>query len=412
MKALRQVQLDKSNELNDILRRFKIAFLFGKTRSGKTLTALNAVHLFGAKKVLFITTKKAMKSIQEDYEAMFFDYKLTLVNYESVHKIENNDFDFLICDESHKLSAFPKPSIRAKFIRTNFSNLPIILMTGTPAAESASQYYHQFFISDYSPFINYQNFYKWSKDFVSVEQKRIGTHTINDYSNGKFESILKIINPYIVRMTRKEAGIELEADEHYRFIEVPERLRSLAERLIKERAIVGNDAVLSAETPAKLQSKIHQIFNGSVILEDYNGDIKGPIILSPYKADYIKENFKGKRLAIMYYYQAEWEILKQVFGDKITNDLNEFHNSGTIHIAMQQSSIEGVNLSLADCLIFMNFGFSAKNYLQALTRLTVKGRTSNDVYFVLEKNGINSRILNALKNKENYHLESFKNDFL
>ena len=39
-------------------------------------------------------------------------------------------------------------------------------MSGTPAVESYSQLYHQFYISAFSPFKDYTNFYKWANDFV------------------------------------------------------------------------------------------------------------------------------------------------------------------------------------------------------------------------------------------------------
>src|SRR5699024_7668285 len=98
---LRAIQDEKSKELVKVLNKFKLAYLSGQTRSGKTLCVLNTADLFGAKDVLFITKKKAISSIESDYNLAQFTYKLTVINYESVHKIDRNNFDLVICDESH-----------------------------------------------------------------------------------------------------------------------------------------------------------------------------------------------------------------------------------------------------------------------------------------------------------------------
>src|SRR5690606_13322938 len=121
-----------------------------------------------------------ISSIQSDFDGMGYDYIITITNYESLHKLESYDFDLIIYDEAHGLSGFPKPAVRTKFIKDKFYDTPCIWLSGTPAAESYSQYFHQFFVSKFSPFKEYTNFYKWSKDFVNVTQKRIGTHTVND----------------------------------------------------------------------------------------------------------------------------------------------------------------------------------------------------------------------------------------
>lgn len=101
MIKLRPIQKQKATELVDIIDQFNIALLSGETRSGKSLTALKAVDLLGKKDVLFVSKKKALSSIRSDYEKAGFGYELTLINYASVHKIERNDFDFVIYDESH-----------------------------------------------------------------------------------------------------------------------------------------------------------------------------------------------------------------------------------------------------------------------------------------------------------------------
>ena len=136
MYKLKEHQIEKSKELNEILVDYKIAYLAGEVRSGKTLTALEAARLYGAGKVIVITKKKAIPSILSDYKNFGFDYEILVINYESIHKLDNYDCDLVIYDESHSLSKFAKPSVRTKLCKKLFFNVPCILMTGTSAVES------------------------------------------------------------------------------------------------------------------------------------------------------------------------------------------------------------------------------------------------------------------------------------
>lgn len=406
---LRPYQLQKSQEVAEILLKRKIVYLAGEVRSGKTRTALNAATLFGAKGVLFVTKKKAIPSIEFDYNELECAFNLDTINYESLHKVSGS-YDLIIYDEAHSLGAFPKPSKRVKLARQKFYNIPCILMSGTPAVESYSQLFHQFHVSAFSPFATYSNFYRWAKDFVNVKKKRIGTHEINDYSNANVRQIDSFFTPLKVVMTQDGAGIETNVAERFLEVDVPDAINKLATRLIDDRVIEGKEGVVFGDTPAKLQGKVHQIYNGTVIIETYDDESEA-VILSDYKARYIYDYFKGKKLAIMYYYQAELELLKQVFGESITDSIDEF-NSSSKSLAIQQSSTEGINLSRADCIVFYNFGFSGKNYLQSRDRLTVKGREDNTVYFVIEKGGITEKILRAVKNKKDYNSRAFIKDFV
>ena len=407
---LRPHQIEKSNELLNVLTKLGCAYLKGEVRSGKTLTVLETANLYGAKKVLFVTKKKAIGSIQKDYDNFNYQYPMTIINYESVHKIKFNDYDLIIYDESHVNSGFPKPSKRTKLLRERYYNVPCIMLSGTPAAESYSQFFHQFHVTTFSPFNQYKNFYQWSKIFVNVTEKRIGTHTVRDYTKAKESDIEKIIAPYCVTMTQADAGIETIITEHILKVETPKQIQETVKRLIKDRAIEGDNGYIMAETPAKLQSKVHQIYNGSVIYETNEGESRTHIF-STYKADFIKERFKGRKIAIMYYYQGELEILKKVFKDGITTDLNDFNNSNK-NFAIQQSSTEGMNISAAHCLVYYNFHFSGKNYIQSRDRLTIKERLKNDVYFIIETPGINERILNRVRDKKDFNISCFRSEFL
>jgi superfamily II DNA or RNA helicase len=105
---LRQYQKDISKQASEILEGKKIVYLSMEVRTGKTLTALNAAELYGAKNVLFLTKKRAIKSIEDDYKNFGFSFDLMAINNESAHKFIGK-YDLIIssalsCKSRSKLS--------------------------------------------------------------------------------------------------------------------------------------------------------------------------------------------------------------------------------------------------------------------------------------------------------------------
>lgn len=407
MLTLRDYQIELSNKCLEVLKKLKIVYLIAEVRTGKTLTALNTANLYGAKKVLFITKLKAISSIQNDYDALAPDFDIVIINKESLHKVADNDFDLLIVDENHAVSStYPKPNKSAKEIKSRFGNLPQIYLSGTPAIESGSQWFHSFWISNFSPFRNYKNFYAWAKDYTTTAIKHFGALKVNDYSKSIDEKILAVIEPYLVKFTQKEAGFSTEISEHILYHDLHPTIKGMVDKLCKKLVLQGKDEAVLGDTPAKLMSKVHQIENGTIIFE--SGNTK---ILDTGKAEFIRDRFAGKKIAIFYYFKKEWDLLKAVFGENLTADLDEFNTTGK-HIALQQiSGSEGISLKAADVLVFLNFGYSGRHFTQARDRMTTLTREENNIYFVLSRGGINERIYRAVKNKKRYNEKLFCKDY-
>jgi hypothetical protein len=398
MKALRDYQTDLSKKAVNILKEKRIVYLMMQVRTGKTLTALETAKLYGANNVLFLTKKKAISSIESDYTNFGYTFNLTVTNDEQLANIEGN-YDLIIHDEHHRFGAFPKPSKRVKEFKLKFSRVPMIFLSGTPASESYSQMYHQFWVSSYSPFKDV-NFYKWSKTFVNVKQKNMGYAMINDYSDAKIALIDEVIQPYIIKFTQEQSGFESKVKEHV--IYYPTLCRNLIERLEKDLIIEGKENVILADSGAKLMQKVHQLENGTIKFESGKS-----MILNTRKAEFIRDYFEGKKLAIFYYYVEELELLKLVFPNS-TSDLNEFNTSEKHYIGQQYSSALGVNLSKAHCLVFYSFGFSGSMFIQAIDRLTTKERKENDVFFIFGKDSLTEKIYKTVSQKKNFTLKQYE----
>lgn len=406
MKELRQYQIDISEKAVKVLRSKMIVYISSEVRTGKTLMALNTAKLFGAKNILFLTKKKAIQSITDDYTDFNYsnDFKLTVINNESMSK-SIGIFDLVIHDESHRFGSFPKPSKGAKDFKLRFSNKPIILLSGTPTPESYSQIFHQFWISKFSPF-GHANFYKWAKDFVNVKQKNLGYGMVNDYSDAQQHLIKPIIEPYLITFTQKEAGFTSEVKESIMYCQMKESTYNLINRLKKDLVIEGTSEVILSDTAVKLMSKCHQLYSGTIKFE--SGNTK---ILDDSKALFIQDKFKDK-IGIFYKFKAELDVLKQVFKDNLTTDINEF-NTTNKNIALQiVSGREGISLSQAKYLVYYNLDFSATSYWQSRDRLTTKDRLSNEIFYIFASGGLEDKIYKAVKNKKNFTSSYFKKNCL
>lgn len=409
MIQLRDYQEEIANKAKALIDATGWCYLAMEVRTGKTLTSLSiADRLDGVDHVLFLTKKKAIKSITEDSDKLCPSYAFFVINYESIHKLPKVKWDVIIADEAHSLGAFPKPNKRAKDVRglIRTSNSRVILMSGTPTPESFSQMYHQVYGIIRNPFARYKNFYEFAKDYVNVKQRKINSFMVNDYSGG-YQSIIDAVKDNTISYSQKEAGFVNEINERVMEVDLDETTYQLCKRLKNDKVIEGREEVVLADTPVKLMQKLHQMYSGTVKFESGKS-----MVLDDSKAIFIRQQFKGKKIGIFYKFVAELEALKQVFGEELTTDLSVFEDTDK-SIALQiVSGREGISLRQADCLVYYNIDFSATSYWQSRDRMTTKDRTSSDVYWVFSRGGIEHAIYNAVKAKKDYTLRHFKRDLL
>jgi len=370
------------------------------------MVALSVVKNMALEKVLIITKKKAIPSIESDVNKMNLERVVSTTNFEQLKNFKGTSWNMIILDEAHSVGAFPKPSQRYKNI-LNIRYNSIILMSGTPSPESFSQLYHQWSLT---PFLwsHYQNFYRWASDYVEVKEKRVGTGiVIKDYSDAKQTKILEDIKPFTVQMTQKEAGFTQEVEEEVHMVKMSRRTYRLALRIIKNGVIgkPGRRSVV-ADTGAKVMSKLRQIYNGHVITENH-----GAVIFDKSKVEYIRDNFSG-RIAILYCFIAEGKMLRDFFGYRATDDPDIFNAvSDSVFIGQVKSCREGVNLSSADHLIFYGIDYSALSYLQGRERASFLGRDrKNKIHYIFAEKGIEPKVYDVVKLKESYTINHYYHD--
>lgn len=401
----RDYQKDIINSGCNILKEYGFLYLAMEVRTGKTLTSLGIADALGVNHVLFITKKKAISSIEDDYVMLNPSYQITVINYESLHHVMDDEmWDVIILDEAHSLGAMPKPSERAVMVKDLIDKCRpmVILMSGTPTPETYSQMYHQVYGIPGNPFSGYKNFYKFAEDYVKVVKKKVNGMYVNDYSKGK-DSIVEAMKPYTINYSQQEAGFTSKVTEEVLYVKLKDSTYKIIEKLKKYLVVEGKEEVILADTAAKLMMKVHQLCSGTIKFESGNS-----MVLDTTKAEFIKERFSGCKIGIFYKFKEELSALKQVFGDQLCTDISEFEQTDK-NIALQiVSGREGISLRHADYLVYYNIDFSATSYWQSKDRMTTKDRAFNHVYWIFSEGGIEDDVYKAVTKKKDYTVQYFK----
>jgi len=281
----------------------------------------------------------------------------------------------------------------------------MVLMSGTPTAESPSQWFNQLHVSANSPFSNYANFYKWANVYVDIGIKYLGYANVKDYSKGREFLINQVISPIVHKFTQEDAGFIVENKEHLLEVEMLPITYKLIDKLKKDLVIEGKKGNIVADSGVKLMNKLHQLASGTCKL-----DTGEAVTIDATKINYIKHYFRDKKITIFYYFQEELKMILNELGSKATTDIEEFNTSDKWLVIQQYSGAMGINLSKADALVYLNFGFSGTNFIQSLDRMTTIDRLKNNIYFILAKDTLDKKIYKVVSNKKNYTLSCFKKD--
>jgi len=401
---LRDYQNNISDQAANILHEFKCVYLAMEVRTGKTITALETARKSGAMKVLFISKKKALTSIEDDSKH-FPTLEVVAINYESLHKVEG-EFDLIIADEAHGLGAFPKLSKRTIELKKLAVNKPIIFLSGTPSPESYSQLYHQFYVSSFSPFMKYANFYKWANDYVIKKTMFVFNRQLNDYSEARKELIDDCTKHLFLTFTQEQAGFDVSITEKVLSVPMP-RMLEIIKELHADKIVNLSGHEILADTAVKEMTKIQQLCGGSVLDESGVG-----VVLDYTKALFIRDNFKDKKIAVFYKFKAEFDILTKILPNHTTNPEEFQQSKDKTYLGQFVSSREGIRLDTADAILFYGIDFSYLSYEQSKNRIISKERTKEAVlYWIFCKGGIEEKILKTVRSKENYTSSYFNRDF-
>jgi hypothetical protein len=209
-----------------------------------------------------------------------------------------------------------------------------------------------------------------------------------------------------ISYTQEQAGFESPVVEEFITLPMP-ALVSKAITIIRRDKILPTKAggVILADTAVKEMQKVHQLCGGTIKCEDGHR-----IIFDISKAEYIRDNFKGKKVAIFYKFIAEGMALREVLTGQIVEDSHAFnkHDGACFFISQIQTGREGVNLSTAVCIVIYNIDFRALSYWQARARLqALERKEPATVYWLFFRDGIESKVYQQVSNKKDFTLSHY-----
>lgn len=417
---LNPAQRKASKELSHILQTKGLALLWGQIRSGKTRALLETSKPY---RTLFITKKDSMGGILS--EAKEIGVEVDVINYHSVHTKNPDDYQLVIMDECHLYisQATPKTSAIWKkvvlFTRKKFC----IFASGTPTPETYAGLYHMLALSTWTPF-PFKRFTLFFKEFGIPDTVYNGERLVPVYKKTQDEKLLKVIEPYVVKLTRKDTGHKHEAKDIVHNIPLNKTQNKMIKALQEDLLVIKGDIEILADTPVKLLTKSHQISGGISVngeplvlpnpdfvkvkkkvrkkmsdeeLESYeNGRyILKPTIYrfekSPPKVKYIQANFDPETTIILSHYLEEQKYLAEIFP----------------HTGSVTKMSTGVDLSHFKTMVLYSMAFSSATFEQVRARLmNVKRKKKVRVHILIS--GIDEYVHQAVKAKENFTSRWYK----
>lgn len=423
---LRPHQARAHTEVMDRLKRLRYALLVGETRSGKTAVALSACRDLGGP-WLFVTKKSAISSIEGDARAIWGheDHGGVIVNKEALGKVKRQKWGLVVADEVHVFSAFPKePKVRAE-MKAIVGDAVVLAMSGTPAIEGNAKLYGEMTLGEGGPWVRWPSFYEWWHQPGHYKRKESGGYGIPgavkdtggrvnkwgptpDYGAVDEDRILREVEPYIVRMTRAEAGYHVQ---NAKLIPVELENSRIAEliRRVKRDRVVDDLEIVCDKGPAQLLQMCHILAGGTykaygearVLPEDYD---------PTYRARWIGEGMRdGKTYAILTAYIEERALVADTLasmGHVVHESLDDLREAGNgAFVGSLASLSEGVDMSwLTGSQILYSLTFSGAKFSQVCDRqLNFYRKEPAKVAIPLLKGGIDRDVFNAVSMKQDFN---------
>ncbi len=388
------------------IRTYGLAYMAWEERTRKTLTALLCVEGSKASSCLVITKKKALPGWKETLQKWPHKTKFTVVNYESIHsrkkvkgkqvytiKPEYRGYEFLILDEAHHaISGIGRPSTTWKSVKGLSKGLPILYLSATPYAEHVGLLYHQLKLSDWCPFKE-TNFYEWYRRYGIPNMTRTPYGLQDKRDRYKTDKVLKKVSHLFNFKTRQQVGIKHEPEANLVLITPKALTVDLMKEWRDKRLITINNAEIIGDSDSKVRSVHYQLEGGTLKIDDSVSVYTG----STEKLVYIKENYKGKTIAIMAHFVKERELLTKHFPDA--------------EILSSDGDAEGVDLSMYDKLIIYSLSFRTSKHTQRMARQANHDRKDPievDV-LVMDKPGVGKAVYDSVAvKKENFVKTSYQ----
>lgn len=421
-------QLKLANEGYAILKENAIVYLASEERTGKTLASILIAEMCdGVRSVLVITKKKALTGWNETLLAYKHEVAFRVTNYHKAKNITNpENYDLIILDEAHNyISSVPKPSAIWGAVKNLTSGKPIIYMSATPHAQGYQMLYHQLALSSWSPWRNYQNFYRWHRVYGKEHKILVHGRYVEQYDKTNEELIKADVDKLFITYTRKELGFKHEPKDVLHYIKLDKTTKEQYNYMLKEQCIQLNDDNLLLDTPMKLRTSLHMLEGGVAknTLIEKPSNLHRVVHIAKEKIDVSDSSSNSNPFGIQgsYYYHVYYcldnlekiQYILDTWGDKdnvaimynyIAERFKLLKYFSNAQIFQATSDAEGVDLSHIEHLVIYSQNFSTAQHTQRRARQANMNRELPiDVHFLLVKGAASEQVYKTVSiNKVNF----------
>jgi len=381
-------QIDGSDQLIEILVEKGVALLFGAPRVGKTATAIRVAESL-ADTVLVLTKKAAIEGWHSELERVDAVKHYTVTNYEQAPKLQG-DFDLVILDESHVLAALPKPSRRWKDVKRLVWGKPIILSTGTPAAEGPLKLYPQFALSPLGPFAQFKNFYEFFREWGIPNPIFLNGRKQETYTQGSPE-LINYVAPWTVSISQDDAGMKHQATDQVHVVQLSPELKRLVEVVQEDKVVEIDGQLLAFESDMAERQAVYQLEYGAAYINNVYVDTGHREVI-----EYLLRTFGDTEdVGYMAHYRATRELLGQYFKHA--------------QIYSSNRHAEGVNLAHLKHFVIVNQDFSGARFLQRRERSTNLMREEPvTVHHIVCEGMLSQKVYQVLSGKKSFTLDMYR----
>jgi len=385
-------QVDWGDRLYEMIKQEGFAILASEERTGKTGTFIKVAEMAEADKILILTKKAAISGIEDHIANLLAIKDYTVINYQSIHKLDTDDYDFIILDEFHQaLCSYPKPSETFKSVLKLTKDTPILYVSATPFSETYAQAYHSLKLSSWSPF-KHKTFYQFHKEYGVETIIYIGGRQAKQYNCMQDWKIKPLLSKHILKSTRKDIGFKHEPDDVLHTIHLSEQSKADIKMYKKTQMKHVNSTPIPLESTMAEMNSIYLRGGGMVEHE------KECYQLSTEKVDYILEFFGDTEdVAIMAHYVCEQKMLAATFSNATTL-------SSTAHA-------EGVDLHKYKSLIIYSMGFSTSKFIQRRARqCNINREDPIEVHYLIADGCIDKKLYDTVSQKRSNFTARIYND--
>ena len=380
---------------------------------GKTFVGAEKAIRYKSERILVVCQKSKItdwiEHFNTHYKLQVFDLTkkkefsvnfkgVGVINYDLLTRRESlltmRDFT-LVLDES---SMIQNECAKRTRVVLRLKPAHIILLSGTPVGGKYEHLYSQLKLLGYKI-----NKYQYWEQFICYRLANFGGNQIKLVTGYKnIDELKDILKSYGADFIKTDEVIALPAQT---FIHNEQPIPKQYKQLLKDGHTVINDEEVVADNPLKKLLYLR----GICATSDERMKALSDLLEST-----------SKRVVVFYNFNAELFAMKKVVGERrvsIVNgtmkDMTNFMNHEySVLFVQYQSGAMGLNLQIADIIIYNSLPLSSELYEQSKKRIHRVGQTKPCFYYILKcKGSVEDNIEKTLNMRKDYTNALFESEF-